>query len=609
MSETDQKTAEDAQPDKPERAKKLAEKRSEKLSEKKGASGSAGDSRPVKETKKTEQSSRQDKSGSGKKKPPILQPDKEQPDKEQPDKEQPQKEPPEKKAKSGRGIAALAILLALIAILMAGYIGWRGLPIEKKQPDLQAGVSELQSQLARQQAKLSDTSSSTFVLKHEVVELDQREKRLLDRVDSLSRKVRELEGSSRDQWQLAEVEYLLRLANQRLLMGDNVGASESLLVSADSILRELDDYSLFPVREALAEDLAELKAGSRFDKETTYLRLTTLSNLIPKLILLDEQRLSSPMLPAKAPTTTISESSAETWQEKAKVALMEVWLEFIGLFRVNTNREEPVEMLLSHEQELAVRQNLRLMLEQAKLAILTREQRIYQDSLEQAEQWLTRYFVRGGDASQAMINELGELKTMVVAPDLPSIHRSLDALKHVRMDLESPVPQPVAPQQKTTEPEPVIEPLFDEEVKDATPQALNYEPENPETESLKTESLKTESLKTESLKTESLETESLETESLMKTRFLRHEGIFTVSRFYRRLLCPGAHDDQRPWLCIDGIQWHDLREQSLGIVVAGGFSHADTDAGSRYYRINSGHGRAGLSHVSQSPEKACPSSV
>ena len=366
MSETDQKTTEDAQPDKPERS----EKNSGKLSGKKAASGSVGDSKPAKESKKTEQPAKQAKSGSGKDKPPTLQPEKKQ---------------PEKKARSGRGIAALAILLALVAILLAGYIGWRGLPVEKKQPGLVAGVSELQSQLARQQAKLADTSSSTFDLKHEVVELDQREKRLLERVDSLSRRVRELEGSSRDQWQLAEVEYLLRLANQRLLMGDNVSASEGLLISADGILSRLDDYSLFPVRQALAEDLAELKAGGSFDKETTYLRLTTLSNLIPSLVLLDEQRLNSP-LPAKAVTTTISESNAETWQEKIKVALMEVWLEFVGLFRINTSSDEPVEMLLSFEQEQAVRQNLRLMIEQAKLAILTREQGVYQDSLEQAEQ-------------------------------------------------------------------------------------------------------------------------------------------------------------------------------------------------------------------------------
>lgn len=386
-------------------------------------------------------------------------------------KKKPDQRPP-KKAQPGRGIAMFAILLALIAIVLSSYIGWRGMPLEKKQPDLVDGIDLLQSQLARQQAKLSDTIASTQPLNNQVDELWQREQRLLGRVDTLSRKVRDLEGNSRDQWRLAEVEYLMRLANQRLLMGANVSSSQNLLNSADQILRELDDYSLFPVREALAEDMAALRSTADFDKETTFLRLTTLSNLIPNLVLLDEQRLHPSMQAVDAPSTTVTEPETSDWQSKmldrAKIALLKVWQGFMGLFRINTDRQEPVEMLLSSEQELAVRQNLRLMLEQAKLAILTREAGIYQDSLEQAEQWLNRYFVRGGEASESIARELKALQTEVIAPSLPDINRSLEALKSYRMDLETPVTESRTPTPDITapgaeelapEPEPESEPL------------------------------------------------------------------------------------------------------------------------------------------------------
>ena len=93
---------------------------------------------------------------------------------------------------------------------------------------------------------------------------------------------------------------------------------------------------------------------------------------------------------------------------------------------------------------------------------------------------LNRYFVRGGDASQAMIKDLGELKTLIVAPSLPSIQRSLEALKDVRMGLGTPVTP--KPQQQVPEQEPVVEPVTEPEVKDATPQALNEEAESNEPE-------------------------------------------------------------------------------------------------------------------------------
>ena len=350
--------------------------------------------------------------------------------------------------KSGRGLAVLAIIIAAGSLGVSGYLGWQANSLkqqvvlaDEKQLAFKAGVEQLQSQIARQQARLTEVITSVQPVKVQLEDIQQREERLVSRMDSTSRRLKDLEGSSRDQWRLAEVEYLMRLANQRLLMGTDISSSRNLLQSADNILRELDDYSLFPIREALAEDMAMVRAASDFDQETTYLRLQALTGLIARLQMPDEQRLT--ISSDKAIESTGFTPEATTWQDKAKAMLMDTWQQFSNLFRINTQREKPVEALLTAEQEMMIRQNLRLMIEQAKLAVLTREPAIYKSSIEQAEEWITQYFTTGGDVRASMLAELNELASISVTTNLPNINRSLEALKSYQSKLETPAPEPV----------------------------------------------------------------------------------------------------------------------------------------------------------------------
>ena len=393
--------------------------------------------------------------------------------------------------KSGRGLAVLAIIIAAGSLGVNGYLGWQAKNLKQQvvladenQLAFKAGVEQLQSQIARQQARLNDAITSVQPLQVELEQIQQREERLVSRVDSASRRLKDLEGSSRDQWRLAEVEYLMRLANQRLLMGTDISSSRNLLQSADNILKELDDYSLFPIREALAEDMAMVRAASDFDQETTYLRLQALTGLIPRLQMPDDQRLT--MSSGKAAESTGFTPEATTWQDKAKAVLMDTWQQFSNLFRINTQREKPVEALLTAEQEMMIRQNLRLMVEQAKLAVLTREPAIYKSSIEQTQQWITQYFAPNGDVRSSMLAELNELQTISVTTNLPNINRSLEALKSYQSKLETPAPEPVTEETAPTTPvqvmpessEPVsVEAPADETSADeATSETTNEEP-------------------------------------------------------------------------------------------------------------------------------------
>lgn len=340
-------------------------------------------------------------------------------------------------------LATLALLVALAALGLSAYLGWRGQPLEENQPALISGQEQLQAQIARQQARLTESIQTTAPLHDQITAQEERGERLLSRVDSLSRNLKELAGTSRSGWKLAEVEYLLRLANQRLLMTADVRGAKALLKNADSILVELDDYTLYPVREALAEDLTLLKAIPDFDQEGLYLRIDALSEQVYELPLLQKDQLKKHSEELTTPEETTT--APGDWKAVVLGMLKSTWDNFTGLFRFTPDRGQAVAALLSPEEDVLIRQNLLLMLEQSQLALLSRDQVVYNRSLIRAKEWIEQYFSLSGGVSQSLISELEELAQLTVSPKLPNISHALEALKsHQSSAAETPEEKPAS---------------------------------------------------------------------------------------------------------------------------------------------------------------------
>ncbi|KEQ18314.1 uroporphyrinogen-III C-methyltransferase [Endozoicomonas numazuensis] len=337
---------------------------------------------------------------------------------------QPQKSAP----KSGQGLTILALLIAIIALGLSGYIGWRAMPLEQKQPALIEGQEQQQTQIARLQARLTEVNRELSPINTGLNELEDRSKRLLSRTDKLTRSLQEVSGTSQEGWKLAEVEYLLRLANQRLLMSSDTKAAKALLNSADQILLELDNYNLYSMREALAEDIASLNNLPDFDQEGLYLKLEALTRQVYQLPLMEKETLQAPFEKASEASKPSSTDSSN-WQTIALSMLNNTWESFVSLFRFTPDREQTVTSLLSPEENILIRQNLQLMLEQAKLAALSRDQAIYNSSLQQASDWIEKYFSLAGPKATALLDELKSLGAITVKPATTNISRALDLLK------------------------------------------------------------------------------------------------------------------------------------------------------------------------------------
>ena len=341
--------------------------------------------------------------------------------------------PPAKEKRRGGFIAWLALLLALALVGASGYSLLEAQKREAAMLDRLAGLE------ANAQAKQTDADSVGMQLQRQLDEgvsaleaqlqanLAQVETRAaeqtaaLERVDALLAEQRaelaRFSASDREDWLLAEAEYLLRLANQRLIMTGDVVAAQALLSSADAVLRELDDVGLHGARAAVAADMAALRAVPRLDTEGVYLRLAALIDQASGLVIFEMPDVEAQ--PAELP--------AENWQGRLRQGY-EAALQKLSDYIIIRRRDVPMQALMDPQWEGLVRQNLRMLLEQAQVALLSGNQLLYGESLQRAEHWVAEFLESDEAAAKAVAREIAELRAVTVAIDLPDISRSLRAV-------------------------------------------------------------------------------------------------------------------------------------------------------------------------------------
>ncbi|HKK22534.1 MAG TPA: uroporphyrinogen-III C-methyltransferase, partial [Pseudohaliea sp.] len=243
----------------------------------------------------------------------------------------------------------------------------------------------------------------------------------------LSRQRRQLEefqqvsAGDRDSWLLAETNYLLRLANQRLVMTGDTASAEALLQSADGVLRELDDPALHAVRRAIADDLAAVRAVPKLDREGAYLRLAALIDRIDSLEVFE-----TPSLPEGE---ALPEAQGD-WQTRLRQGY-ERALAKLSDYVIVRRRDEPVEVLMDPQWERLVRQNLRMLLEQAQVSLLSGNGRLYRESVERATGWVREFEGSDPEGAAAMIDELEDLAGVRVSVAIPDATGSLAAMQAV----------------------------------------------------------------------------------------------------------------------------------------------------------------------------------
>jgi uroporphyrin-3 C-methyltransferase len=318
-------------------------------------------------------------------------------------------------------LANLALLLALLAVAIAGWqwfesrrsIGVLEHELVRRLSEADALSRETRMLATQSRDNLSEISARLGQLESRIVEIQNQRLAMESLYRDLTR--------SRDEWTLAEVEQVLLIANEQLQLAGNVRAALVALETADARLARMDRPQLTALRRVINEDMERLKAVPYVDAVGMALRLDNVMNQVDTLTLAMEQR---PARPGPEPAATASGFWRQIWRE-AKHDLAD-------LIRLQ-NVEKPEVPLLSPDQAFFLRENLKLRLLGVRLALLAHNEASFKADSKAASSWLTRYYDGSDNAVAAAQATLKQLIQTDIGTQSPDISASLDAARNIKL--------------------------------------------------------------------------------------------------------------------------------------------------------------------------------
>ena len=296
----------------------------------------------------------------------------------------------------GRWIAAGAALLAALAasaLVLAWNTQQRVKSMEgelvKRQQDSGSQATEART-LSRQAENVSrETAAKLALLEARVAETSMQRTQLEELIQSLAR--------SRDENVLADLDAAIRVALQQAAI---TGSAEPLVLTlkqADERLARYNQPRLERVRRAVAQDLERTRGAGVTDITVLTIRLDEVIRQVDELPLLSAPERRGAARSAEAAASAAPAASAGGWNlqigERWRVVGLGFWQEVKSLVRV-TRIDQPEAMLVAPEQAFFLRENLKLRLLNARLALLSRQFDTAQSDLREAQVALDRYFDR-----------------------------------------------------------------------------------------------------------------------------------------------------------------------------------------------------------------------
>ncbi len=311
------------------------------------------------------------------------------------------------------------LIVVLLALALAG---WQWL-------ETRARLAETQQELAR---RLSEGAANNQESRTTARQAQEQVLALQAKVAGLEAKLGEFQGQtaalqklyqdlamSRDDATMLEIEQAVTLAAQQMQLSGNVQAAVLALQTADAKLARLDRPQFIPLRKSIGHDLDRLRALPFVDLPGISLKLENIAASVDALPLAMDER-PRPAQKAKAETP----AGAPWWERAAN----EFWQEIKGLVRIQRfDRAEPV--LLAPGQAFFLRDNLKLRLLNARLALLSHDQWTFRKDLKTAQEWLERHFDGHDKAVQGAINTLSQLSKADINIELPNLNESLSAVR------------------------------------------------------------------------------------------------------------------------------------------------------------------------------------
>lgn len=326
--------------------------------------------------------------------------------------------------------AGLALLVSLSAL---GLLGWHYLASkqaeQKAEQNLTAAFStvngkqdELRQALLQAQNRQQTTATALGVLQTQLAQQQAQQAA----IQQLYQQVTQNSSQSA----LAEIEQSINIAAQQLQLAGNVRAALTALQSANMRLQALNRAELIPLQRAIELDISNLRAAPYVDTVAISLRLETAITALDKLPLLTEYQ---PLAEEKKPAPVGNSLSA-----RAKNDVNFLLSKFMRVRKI----QNPEALLLTQPQSVALRENLKLRLLSAKIALLQRDEQIYQQEIQSVLPAVRHYFDLSASATQAQLQTLEALKANAISVNVPDIQATLAAVQNAKLTLTQRGVQP-----------------------------------------------------------------------------------------------------------------------------------------------------------------------
>lgn len=321
----------------------------------------------------------------------------------------------------------LLALSALIACAALALAGWQWLETRSRMASLQEEVALRLSQAdtagKEDRGALKQMREQIDALQAKLGANESRLAEFQGQTEALKSLYQEI-ARSREETTLLEVEQAITLAGQQLQLAGNVQAAIFALRSADARLARLNRPQFLPLRKAVGRDLERLQALPAVD-------LAGMSLAIEQAMLgIDKLPLSSYGRPEKPAEKGLDPAVQPWWLQTAG----DLWAEIKGLIRIQRfDRDEAI--LLAPGQEFFLRENLKLRLLNARLAMLSHDQATFRSELKAAQAILARHFVGEDKNVETFKVALRQLLASELSIELPKLDASLAALRSLRAAL------------------------------------------------------------------------------------------------------------------------------------------------------------------------------
>lgn len=325
----------------------------------------------------------------------------------------------------------------LIAVLALALAGWQWVETRLRLADTQ---QELARRLAESDALGQESRALAKQAQEQVGALQGKLGALEAKVAESQSQQATLEtlyqdlARNRDEWALAEIEQSVTLAAQQLQLAGNVGGAVLALQAADSRLAGSNRPQFIGLRKVLNRDLDRLRALPLVDLPGMSLRLENVIAAVDVLPLAVDVRPrddGKAKAAREAPATLAAAASLDFWQRLGA----EFWRDVRSLVRIQRfDRDEPA--LLAPGQSFFLRENLKLRLLNARLALLARDQWTFRNELKHAQGWIERYFDVRDKSAQTALSGLRQLSASEISIELPTLNDSLTAIKNFKLGKE-----------------------------------------------------------------------------------------------------------------------------------------------------------------------------